>query len=62
MSRRLLIAELIRKAVDTMIKSSTAVDVEEWHQRAIVIVGLFSSGKSDISEKHDRNLSGTYRK
>ena len=62
MSRRLSIAELIRRAVDTLIKSSTVVDVEERHKRAIEIVGQFSSGKRDISEKHDLCLSNAYRK
>ncbi len=62
MSRHLSIAELIRRAVDTLIKSSAVVDVEERHKRAIEIVGQFSSEKHDISEKHDLYLSDTYRK
>jgi hypothetical protein len=62
MSRRLSVAELIRSAVDTLITSGTVVDVEERHKRAIEIVGQFSSGKRDISEKHDLYLSDTYRK
>jgi len=62
MARRLSVAELIRRAVDTLIKSGTVVDVEERHQRAIEIVGQFSSGKRDISEKHDLYLSDAYRK
>ncbi len=62
MSRHLSIAELIRRAVDTLIKSSTVVDVEERQKRAIEIVGQFSSGKHDISEKHDLYLSDAYRK
>jgi hypothetical protein len=62
MSRHLSIAELIRRAVDTLIKSSAVIDVEERHKRAIEIVGQFSSGKRDISEKHDLYLSDAYRK
>ena len=62
MSRHLSIAELIRRAVDTMIKSSAVVDVEERHKRAIEIVGKFSSGKRDVSEKHDLYLSDAYHK
>jgi len=62
MPRRLSIAELIRRAVDTLIKSSTVVDVKERHRRAIEIVGQFSSGKRDISKNHDRYLLGTYGK
>ena len=60
MSRHLSVAELIRRAVDTIIKSSTVVDVEERHKKAIEIVGKFSSGKRDISGKHDHYLSDTY--
>jgi hypothetical protein len=62
MYRRLSVAELIRRAVDTLIKSSAVVDVEEGHRRAIGIVGRFVSRKRDISEKHDLYLSDAYRK
>jgi predicted DNA-binding ribbon-helix-helix protein len=44
-SRHLSVAELIRKAVDTVIKSNTVVNAEERHKRAMEIVGKFSSGK-----------------
>ena len=59
-SRHLSVAELIRKAVDTMIKSSTVVNVEERRKRAFEIVGKFSSGKRDISKKHDLYLADAY--
>jgi len=61
-SRRLSVAELIRKAVDTIIRSSTVVDREERHKRAMEIVGKFSSGKRDISKKHDLYLTDAYNK
>jgi hypothetical protein len=61
-SRRLSIAEIIRKAVETMIKSSNVVDYEERHKRAMEIVGKFSSGKRDISKKHDLYLRDAYNK
>jgi hypothetical protein len=61
-SRHLSVAELIRKAVDTIIKSSTVVDSEERHKRAMEIVGRFSSGKRDISKKHDLYLADAYNK
>lgn len=61
-SRHLSVAELIRKAVDTVIKSSTIVNTEERHKRAIEIVGKFSSGKRDISKKHDLYLTEVYKK
>jgi hypothetical protein len=62
MSRHLSVAELIRRAVDTMIKSSTVIDGEERYKRAMDIVGKFSSGKRDISQKHDTYLADAYGK
>ncbi len=61
-SRYLSIAELIRQAVDTLIKSSSEIDVEERKKRAIEIAGKFRSGKHDISSKHDNYLSEAFRK
>lgn len=61
-SRHLSVAELIRKAVDTVIKSNTVVNAEERHKRAMEIVGKFSSGKRDVSKKHDLYLSEIYNK
>lgn len=61
-SRHLSVAELIRKAVDTVIKSSTVMNVEERHKRALEIVGKFGSGKRDVSKKHDLYLTGAYKK
>lgn len=61
-SRHLSVAELIRKAVDTVIKSSTVVNAEERHKRAMEIVGKFSSGKRDVSKKHDLYLTEVYNK
>ncbi len=62
LSRHLSIAELIRHAVDTIIKTSTIVDIEERRKRAIDIVGRFSSGKRDISRKHDTYLTEAFGK
>jgi hypothetical protein len=61
-SRHLSVAELIRKAVDAIIKSSTVVHAEERHKRAMEIVGKFSSGKRDVSKKHDLYLTDAYNK
>jgi hypothetical protein len=61
-SRHLSVAELIRQAVDTIIKSSMLVDAEERRKRAIGIVGKFGSGRRDISKKHDLYLADVYRK
>ena len=62
LSRHLSIAELIRQAVDTVIRTNTTVDIEERRKRAIDIVGRFSSGKRDISRKHDRYLVEAFGK
>ncbi|MFB3886395.1 MAG: CopG family transcriptional regulator [Thermodesulfobacteriota bacterium] len=61
-SRHLSVAKLIRKAVDTIIISSTVVDQEERHKRAMEIVGKFGSGRRDISKKHDLYLAEVYNK
>jgi len=59
LSRHLSIAELIRQAVDTVIRTNTT---EERRKRAIDIVGRFSSGKRDISRKHDTYLAEAFGK
>jgi len=61
-SRHLSVAELISKAVDTVIKLNTVVNAEERHRRAMEIVGKFSSGKRDVSKKHDLYLTEAYNK
>ncbi len=61
-TRHLSIAELIRQAVDTIIKSSAVSNTEERKKRAIDIIGKFSSGRQDISRKHDKYLEEAFRK
>ncbi|OGO36144.1 MAG: hypothetical protein A2147_08855 [Chloroflexi bacterium RBG_16_57_8] len=61
-SQHLSVAELIRRGVDAIIESSTAVDIEERRKRALEIVGQFSSGKHNISMKHDLYLADAYDK
>ncbi len=61
-SRHLSVAELIRKAVDTVIKSSSVIDIEERDKRAMEIVGKFGSGKRNVSKKHDLYLTEAYKK
>jgi len=62
LSRHLSIAEIIRQAVDTVIRTNTMVGIEERRKRAIDIVGRFSSGKRDISRKHDTYLVEAFGK
>ena len=62
LARHLSVAELIRRAVDIMVKSSPVADPEERLKRAIGIVGKFRSGKHDIAKRHDKYLTVAYRK
>jgi hypothetical protein len=55
-SNHVSVAELIRGAVNDLIRKEAAPDFEEKRERALSIVGRFSSGKQDISEHHDRYL------
>ena len=57
MSRHLSVAELIRQAVSSFIKSSTVVDIEERQKRAIAAAGRFHSGITDLSTGHDKHLA-----
>jgi len=54
-------AEVIRRAVNGIIGSSSAGDWKEQHQRALEIVGKFRSGNRDGSKNHDRYLAEAYR-
>ncbi len=56
------VAEIIRRAVEEVIKSSTRADREERQRRAFEIVGKFRSGKRDVSKKHDAYLTEAYGK
>jgi hypothetical protein len=60
-SRHLSVAELIRGAVDGLIKSGTAISIEERRKRALDAAGRFRSGKRDISRRHDEYLSEAFR-
>jgi mRNA-degrading endonuclease RelE of RelBE toxin-antitoxin system len=55
------ISELIRTAVDNIIKSGTVPNYEERRKRAIEIVGRFRSGKHDVSLHHDEYLAEAYK-
>ncbi len=61
-SRHSSIAELIRRAVDNLIKSNPELDIEERKIKAIKILGKFKSGKKDISTRHDLHLQEIFKK
>jgi hypothetical protein len=58
------VAEVIREAVNHMIRSDRgmAADAEDRRKSALKAVGKFSSGKRDISRKHDKYLPEAFRK
>lgn len=60
LSRHLSVAELIRQAVDNMIKTSTGVDIEERRKRALEAAGRFSAGLRDLSTEHDKYLEEAF--
>lgn len=61
-SQHLSVAELIRQAIDNLLKPSGVMDADEQKQRALDIVGKFTSGRRDISREHDRHLTEIYGK
>lgn len=56
-AKHVSMAELIRRSVDNMIKSSTTLDREEMVRRAIAAAGQFESKETDISINHDKYLA-----
>lgn len=60
LARHLSIAELIRQAVDNIIRSSSVIDFEERKKRAIAAAGRFHSGISDLSAAHDKYLAEAF--
>jgi len=63
-ARRVSTAEIIREALDNLIRSGTVMTVaaEDRRARALNAVGRFSSGKRNISRKHDKYLAEAFRK
>ena len=61
-SKGVSVAEVIRRAVEGIIKSSPKADMEERQKRALDIVGRFRSGKRDVSKRHDVYLTDAYGK
>ncbi len=61
-SRGVSMAEVIRNAVEGVIRSGAGSGSEERRERALKIVGKFRSGKRDISRKHDTYLAEAWSK
>lgn len=54
------VAELVREAVEVMVRAGTSVPLEERRRRALEAVGRFASGRRDVSAKHDEYLVEAY--
>lgn len=55
-------AELIRRGVDLVLRSSGAVDREVRVRRAIAAAGRFRSGLGDLAARHDDYLVEAFEK
>lgn len=53
-------AELIRRSVDYYIATTSESPVEERKQRLLSVIGIGSSGISDIGVNHDKYLAEIY--
>lgn len=54
------VAELIRRGVDTLLRSISPVTPDERRHRAIAVAGRFRSGRKDLSSEHDKHLAEAY--
>lgn len=54
-------AELIRQAVDILLRRSGEIDQVERKRRATAAAGRFRSGHDDLSTEHDRYLTEAYQ-
>jgi predicted Ser/Thr protein kinase len=61
-SRGVPMAEVIRNAVEGVIRSGAGSVSEERRERALKIAGKFRSGKRDISRRHDAYLTEAWSK
>lgn len=59
--RGVSMAELIRQAVDVMVRSGGDIPWEERCRRALQAAGRFASGHRDTSVEHDAHLEEAYR-
>ena len=56
------IADLIRQCVELYLDAKRRPDRRSRIERALGVVGRFSSGIKDVSRHHDRYLSEAFRK
>jgi predicted transcriptional regulator len=53
-------ATLIRRSIDQYVQHRERNDVEAKKQRALTVVGKYSSQRSDVSQEHDLYLAELY--
>ena len=53
-------ADLIREAVDALLRATHRPDRDTLKQRAIAAAGQFRSGVKDLAANHDKYLGGAY--
>ncbi len=59
-SRNVSAAEVIRQAIDALLKANNGMDDGQKRTRALKVAGMFQSGKSDVSRNHDSYLAEVY--
>jgi Arc/MetJ-type ribon-helix-helix transcriptional regulator len=59
-SRNISSAEVIRQAVEVMLKSRSVSDEGHRRSRALKAAGAFRSGSHDVSKNHDVYLAEAY--
>jgi hypothetical protein len=59
-SRNLSCAEVVRQAIEALLKSRSGLDEGHKRSRALKAAGAFRSGRHDVSKNHDAYLAETY--
>ncbi len=59
-SRNISSAEVIRQAIEALLKSRGRLEEGQKRSRALRAAGAFRSGKRDISKNHDAYLAEAY--
>lgn len=59
--RKVSQSDLVRQAVDLLLRQADADSAEARRRRALDVVGRFSSGRSDVSIRHDDYLAEEHR-
>jgi predicted DNA-binding ribbon-helix-helix protein len=54
------VAELVRRSVDAYIDRHGGVSADERKRRLLSIIGIASSGETDLADDHDRYLEKIY--